>query len=103
MYMSRVVLYPQLGKERELQQHLEAWVKSRQGKGRKIGLSTQRFAAEGTVLVVVARLAGLAEYEQMTRDNATDRDFQAFVAKTATLTRQPPRFELLEVVIPIQD
>ena len=103
MYMFRVVVYPQLGKERELQQHMEAWVKTNQGKGQKIGLSVQRFAAEGTVLVLVVRLAGLAEYEEMTQRNATDRDFQAFVAKTATLTRLPPRFELLEVVIPIPD
>ncbi len=103
MYMFRVVMSPQLGKERELQQHLEAWVKTSQAKGRKIGLLTQRFAAEGTVLVLVVRLAGLAEYEQLTQDNATDRDFQAFVAQNATLTRLPARFELLEVVIPIQD
>jgi len=103
MYMFRVVMYPQMGKERELQQHLEAWVKTSQGKGRKVGLSTQRFAAEGTVPIIVVRLARLAEYEEMTQRNATDRDFQAFVAKTATLTRLPPRFELLEVLIPIQD
>jgi len=103
MYMFRVVTYPQLGKERELQQHMEAWVKTSQGKGRKIGLSVQRFSAEGTVLVLVVRLAGLAEYEEMTQRNATDRDFLAYVAKNATLTRLPPRFELLEVVIPIQD
>jgi len=103
MYMSRVVTYPQLGKERELQQHLEAWVKTSQGKGRKIGLSTQRFAADGTGPVLVYRFAGLAEYEEMTQRNASDRDFQAFVAKTATLLRLPSRFELLEVVIPIQD
>ena len=103
MYMFRVVMYPQLGKERELQQHLEAWVKTSQAKGRKIGLSMQRFAAEGTVPVLVVRLAGLAEYEEMTQQQATDPAFQAFVAKNATLTRLPPRFELLEVLIPPPD
>ncbi len=103
MYRFRVVMYPQVGKEPELRQVLEAWVKTTQEKGRKIGLSMQRFATDGAGPVLVIPLTGLAEYEEMTQRNATDPAFQAFVAKTATLVRLPARFELLEEVIAVQD
>src|SRR5437762_1553615 len=101
MYMQRVVTYPQLDKVFELQQHLESWVKTRQGQGAKVGLAMQMFDPEGAAFVTTIRLNDLAELDQLRQRNRTDQAFRDYVAKIATLSRLPTRIELLEVLLPL--
>jgi len=103
MYMQRVKLAPQLGKEREMQQHLEAWVKTSQGQGRQIGLAVQAFAPEGQVFVLTLRFADLAALDQFRQRQRTDEAFHDYRAKTSALSRLPAQIELLEVLVPLQD
>jgi hypothetical protein len=101
MYMQRVLIYPQLDKVRDMQQHLESWVKTRQGKGSKIGLAMQMFGPEGAAFVATVRLNDLAELEQLRKSMRTDQASLDFQAKLAALSRLPPRIELLETLVPL--
>ncbi len=101
MYIQRVRIYPQLGKVREMGQHLESWVQTRQGQGAKIGLSLQAFAPEGVVFVITISLQDLAELEQLRVRNRADPAFMASQAKIQELSRQHPTIELLEVLVPL--
>ena len=99
MYVQRVSVYPQLGKEREMRHHLEAWVKTGQGQGRKIGLSAAMFAAEGTVFVITVRLNDLGELEQQRQRQRTDQAFQEFLTKSSALSHRALKVELQEVIV----
>jgi len=101
MYMQRALIYPQLGKEREMQQHLESWVRMRQDQGRKVGLAMQLFSPEGVVFVLTVRHDDLAAYEQQQQRNRADPAFQDFIAKNTSLSRHSSRIELLEVLVPL--
>ncbi len=101
MYMQRVVIYPQLGKAFEMQQHLESWVKIRQAQGAKVGLSRQMIGAEGSVLVLTVRLNDLSELEQTGKRMDTDQAFRDFLIKLGTLSRIPVKTELLESLLPL--
>jgi hypothetical protein len=101
MYMQRVLIYPQVDKVLEMQQHLESWVKTRQGQGPKSGLAMQMFGPEGAAFVITTRLNDLAELEQLRQRNRTDQAFRDFQAKLATLSRFPPRIELLDALVPL--
>jgi hypothetical protein len=101
MYMQRVVVYPQLGKVLEMQQHLESWVKTRQGQGAKVGLSMQMFGPEGAAFVTTVRFNDLAELEQSRQRNRTNQAFHDYLAKTDSLSRHPQKIELMEVLVPL--
>ena len=101
MYIQRVSFFPHLGKEDELRQHLEAWLAKSQGQGGQAGLALQLFAPEGVVFVITVRFKDLTELEQRRQRNRTDREFQGFLAKNASLSRLPTRIELLEVLVPL--
>jgi len=101
MYMQRVRNYPQLGKEREMQQILESWLQTRHALGRKVGLSTQLFASEGVVFIITIRFNDLAEFEQQRQRNRTDQGFQDYMGQIDALSRRPATLELLEVLVPL--
>jgi hypothetical protein len=101
MYMQRVVSYPQPGKVLEMQQHLESWVKTRQGQGAKVGLSMQMFGPEGAAFGTTVRFNDLAELEQLRQRNRTNQAFLDYVAKLDSLSRLPTKVELLEVLVPL--
>jgi hypothetical protein len=101
MYMQRVLIYPQVDKVFEMQQTLESWVKTRQGQGPKAGLAMQMFGPEGAAFVITIRLNDLAELEQLRQRNRTDPAFRDFQANLATLSRFPPKIELLEALVPM--
>ena len=101
MFVQRVSTYPSLGKEVELREALSEWVKKRQAQEINVGLSVQLFGPEGTVFVTTTRFRDLAELENRRRQNLADRDFQAAVAKFASLSRAPANFELFEVLVPL--
>jgi len=101
MYMQRVVTYPQMDKVLELQQHLESWVKTRQGQGAKVGLAMRLFDPEGAAFVTTIRFNDLAELDQARQRNRADQAFHDYQAKIATLSRLPPRIELQEVLVPL--
>lgn len=100
MFTQRVSTYPSLGKDVELREALSEWVKKRQAQGIAVGFSVQLFSPEGTVFVTTTRFRDLAELENRRRQNLADREFQAAVAKFASMSRAPAKFELYEVLVP---
>lgn len=101
MFIQRVSLYPSLGKDFELRDALTEWVKKRQAQEVQVGLSIQLFNPEGTTLVTTTRFRDLAEFENFRRRNLADPEFRTAVAKFASLSRAPAKFELYEVVVPL--
>ncbi len=101
MYMQRVRIYPQQGKEREVQQLIESRMQTGQALGRKVGLSMQLFAPEGAVFIINIRYNDLAELEQQRQRDRTDQAFQDYVGKLGALSRRPAALELLEVLVPL--
>ncbi len=101
MFVQRVSLYPSLGKEFELRDVLTEWVKRRQGQEINVGLSIQLFNPEGSTFVTSTRFRDLAQFEHQRRQDVADREWQAAVAKIASLSRAPARIELYEVLVPL--
>ena len=102
MFVQRVTGYPAMGKEREARATAEEWVKKRQSKGIRINLAMPMYSADGPALVITSLFNDLAEIEGRMRQNADDKDFQAYAAKMSSLSRQPIKAELAEVLVPFQ-
>ncbi len=102
MFIQRVHVYPAAGKEPELRAALEEWAKKRQAQGAVISLTVQLFNPEGTAFATTTKFRDLAELENRRRQNLADPMFQAAVAKFASLSRAPAKFELYEVLVPFK-
>ncbi len=102
MFIQRVHIYPAAGKEPELRAALEEWAKKRQAQGVVISLTVQLFNPEGTAFATTTKFRDLAELENRRRQNLADPAFQAAVAKFASLSRAPAKFELYEVLVPFK-
>jgi len=100
MFIQRVSSYPALGKGVELRDALTEWVRKRQAQRMSFSLSVQLFNPEGQAFVITSRYSDLAEFENRRRTNLADREFQAAVAKFASLSRAPAKSELFEVLLP---
>ena len=100
MFVQRVVFHPTAGKAQELRALLEERVKSAQSQGRPAALSVQMFGADGGAYAMTLRYNTLAELEERRSSLASDSAFQAWAAKVAAVTRQPPEAHLAEVLIP---
>ncbi len=100
MFIQRVSIFPSPGKDVELGDALADWVKKRQAKGINVSLSVQLFNPEGIAFVTTTRFRDLAELENRRRQDRADREFQAALAKFASLVRVPARIELYEVLVP---
>ncbi len=99
MFIQRVVFHPAHGKAQELRALLEERVKFAQSQGRPAALTVQVFGAGGSYALAL-RYDTLAQLEERRRSLASDSAFQAWAAKVAAVTRQPPEADLLEVLIP---
>jgi len=96
MYTQRISMFPANGKGPELRPILEERVRTRQSQGVRAALSMAAFGAEGPVFTVALLFDDLGALEAL-RANPLPVD-----PRLATLTRQPNRLELYEVLLPAQ-
>jgi hypothetical protein len=67
-----------------------------------ISLTIQLFNPEGPAFAITSKFRDLAELENRRRQNLSDPAFQSAVAKFASLSRAPAKFELYEVLVPFK-
>ncbi len=99
MFVQRVRIYPAPGKGEEFRAALEELVKKLQAQGLEIALSAQLYSPEGSTYVSSTKFRDLAEVESRRRQLEADRTYQAAVAKIASLSRAPAKWELYEVLV----
>ncbi len=100
MFIQRVRIYPALDKANEYRAALEELVKKLQAQGLAISLSVQLYSPEGATFVSTTRHRDLAEVENRRRQLQADAAYQAAVAKLASMSRAPAKWELYEVLVP---
>jgi hypothetical protein len=96
-------IYPALGRQQEVRSLLEEWVRGAQAQGMAISLTERVISAEGIVYSTRTVHPDLAAVER-TRDRVTrDETYIALVAKVSSLTRQPARRILTQIIVPMAE
>lgn len=100
MYIQRARIFPAIGKGNEFRVAIEDLAKKLQAQGIATSLSVQLYSPEGATFVTTTRFRDLAEVESTRHKLLADSSYQAAVAKLASMTRAPVKWELFEVLVP---
>lgn len=101
MFVQRIEFYPIVGKDQEVRAVLEEWAKHLQGQGIGAGLSQSVFGGDGATFILTTRVEDLATLEERRRRVQSSPEFGALQGRLASLLVQRPRFELLDVLLPM--
>src|SRR2546422_1945924 len=96
-------IYPALGRNREVRGLLEEWVRGAQARGMAFSLTERVYPFEGVAYSTRVVLPDLAALERLRDQLARDQSYLALVDKVSSLTRQPARRILTQIIVPMAE
>ncbi len=100
MFSSLSTWYPAPGNEGEMLARGTAFVKERQTRGERYGLSMRLYSQIGSVITLARMFPDLGEIEAAREHNRADQSLHDAVAKASALSRAPYTTRLWEWIVP---
>lgn len=100
MFSTLATWYPTPGKEGEMLARGTEFVKERQARGERYGLSMRLYSPIGSAITLARMFPDLGEVEAARERNQADQSFHDAVAKANALSRAPSINRLWESIVP---
>lgn len=100
MFSTLSTWYPAPGKEGEMLARGTEFVKERQARGERYGLSMRLYSPIGSAITLARTFPDLGEIEAAREQNRADQSLHDAVAKASALSRAPYTTRLWEYIVP---